>query len=351
MNEKKVSEVDSVALDELKDDVETDVYVDEDPVRAVHVLANQGIAPPSPEQRVLDTVQLVKDQLPADASKEVQEETAKILALMEALLISPYAGTRLAMAEMALHRLIKAPQDTTLAKKVTANLRKQLGGRLGLWFNRVRVATPPHVDVLIGMVASIAVFGGLFIFGADRLLRAIGVSQQLIADQDLQNLIWLGATGAFGSVISILVRLNDFAKMQDTSAWLNVMNGFFKPVIGLATADLAYVLIKSQLIPLSFQDDYAKFAFMGIAFVAGFSERLVNDLASITERAIGAAAERGIEAQRVGPEAKQEEEQRREIEADLSGSTEIGRADIYESVDLDDLDEAVESAGEAGEEK
>jgi hypothetical protein len=298
---------------------------------------------------VLDAVELVREQLPAEASKEVQEAAVQILALMEPLQLSDYAETRLAMAELALHRLIKAPQDITLAKRLTANLRKQLGGRLGLWFTRIRVATPPHVDVLIGLAAAVVVFGGVFIFGAENLLRSIGVGRDLISDQDLQSLIWLGATGAFGSVISILIRLNDFAQMKDTSAWLHFLNGFFKPVIGLATADLAYVLIKSGFIPLSLPTEAveAAFAFMGIAFVAGFSERLVHDLASITERAIGAAGERAIEAQRVGPEAKREDEQRREIHADLSGSTEISRADIYESVDLDDLEETVESVGEA----
>jgi hypothetical protein len=96
-------------------------------------------------------------------------------------------------------------------------------------------------------------------------------------------------------------------------------------------------------VPLDFaSDETTRFALIGIAFVAGFSERLVHDLASIVERSIGAAGERGIELQRTGmsPAA------RAEIAEGLSGRTEVSRAEIYDSVDLNELDEAVNTTWE-----
>ena len=111
----------------------------------------------------------------------------------------------------------------------------------------------------------------------------------------------LGAVGAFGSVISILTRLNDFAKKTQSSALLDFMNGFFKPVIGLAAADLFFVLIQSDILPLAFTTTQAAtYAYVAIAFVAGFSERLFKDLVSIVERSVGAAGERGVGLQQTG---------------------------------------------------
>ncbi len=329
---------DDVDFTELQREAETDKYTDPAPVTAAHVLRSGPVMLRTPQEMVLDAVEMVKHDLPSDASPEVQTVVAEILNLMEALLASAQPITRMAMAEFALHRVVKAPNDLTLAKKVLGNLRRNLGGSVGLWFTRVRIATPPHVDVVIGLTASVLIFGGLFLFTGFGVFRAIGLSPTIASDDFLQSLVWLGAVGAFGSVISILTRLNDFAKKAETSAWLDFMNGFFKPVIGLAAADLFFILIQSRMLPLDFTAATQTYAFVGIAFVAGFSERLFKDLVSIVERSVGAAGERGIEFQRTGAQSRA----MREVRRDLSGRTEVSRAEIYDSVDLGDLDEVVE---------
>ena len=252
------------------------------------------------QQMVLAAVERANRELPPDATPEVQAVVAELLNLMESLLASAQPITRMAMAEFALHRVIKAPNDLTLAKKVLGNLRRNLGGSFGLWVTRIRIATPPHVDVIIGLIASVATFGGIFLFTRFSFIEAISPQQGAVTDDIVRNLLSLGAVGAFGSVISILTRLNDFAKKQDTSAWLDVMNGFFKPVIGLAAADLFYILIKAGVVPISFTADSATYMFVGIAFLAGFSERIFKDLVSIVEKSAAATGERAAEFQGVG---------------------------------------------------
>lgn len=341
MGDNQATETDEVNYGELQQELRTDRFVDPDPVTAAAVLS--GAAGRTPLQILLDAVELAKRDLPPDASDEVQNAVADLLRLMEALLDSSRAVTRMAMAEFALHRLIKAPTDLTLARRVIKDLRSAAGGRTGLWFSRFRAATPPHVDVVMGLALSVAVFGGAYLAGGMSLFRMLGLSPQVAPNDFLERLIWLGAVGAFGSVISILTRLNQFAEQKSSRALLDFMNGFFKPVIGLASANLAFVLIESQLIPLSFQSEEAtRFAMIGIAFVAGFSERLVKDLASIVERTIGAAGERGIEMQRTGAV----EVASREIADGLSGRTEVSRADLYASLDVGDPDEQIHTEWE-----
>ena len=335
-------DIDEVELDDLKGAIESEVFEDPNPVTAEEVIASGAVAELSPEQRHLRAVQYVKENMPLDASPEAQEQVARLLNLMEYLQLGVEAHSRLAVAELALQRLIEAPQDITLATRVIDDLHRKLGGRIQIWFFRLRIGTPPHIDVVIGLLLATLLLGVLIWWTGVGPLETLGQvepgKEGFDALQFFRHLIWLGAIGAMGSAVSIFVRLNEFVSPVQTNAYFHFLTGLFKPLIGFAAADLAYVLIKSQIVPLDFRD-YSAYAFVGIAFAAGFSERMVTDLVGIVERQVSIAGERGIEAQRAAAAAASAELS--EVEESLSGSTIIGVESVYEDVDLDELEEEV----------
>jgi len=336
------ADIDEVQLDEFKDAIEGEIFEDPNPVTPEQVIASGAVLEPSPEKRHLQAVAYVKENLPLDASAEVQEQVARLLSLMEYLAKGVEAQSRMASAELALQRLIRAPQDTTLARRLIDDLHRKLGGRIGIWFFRLRIGTPPHVDVLMGLGLSVLLLAVLVVLTGIGPLETLEqkelVQTTFKGGQFLENLIWLGAIGAIGSAVSIFVRLNDFVTSKVTNAYFHFLTGLFKPLIGFAAANLAYVLIKSRIVPLEFDPLYSVYAFVGLAFVAGFSERLVTDLVGFVERQVDIAGERGIEAQRAAALGVAE---RAEIHESLSGSTKIETDSVYDDVDLDELEEQV----------
>lgn len=101
----------------------------------------------------------------------------------------------------------------------------------------------------------------------------------------IQRSIWIYLifAGSFGGCVSVLFRIDEIlknAKENGDSVDL-FYTGFYKPIIGLGFAMLAVALIKSNIfgiirIDLVQEDD--PWAYIAIAFVASFSERLAKDI-------------------------------------------------------------------------
>ncbi len=100
-------------------------------------------------------------------------------------------------------------------------------------------------------------------------------------------LLSVGLAGALGSIVSIMVRIQQFAntKLKDPS--LLFWTGLFKPVIGSSFALFVFCAVNSGLIPLTTRFDPGKpettYVFLAFSFVAGFSERFAKDVAAKTE--------------------------------------------------------------------
>ncbi|WP_100898202.1 hypothetical protein [Nostoc flagelliforme] len=100
------------------------------------------------------------------------------------------------------------------------------------------------------------------------------------------------AAGTLGSIISILIRIEEFQKKKYSDPLTPFLVGAFKPMIGGAFAVLFLALINSGIILMfinpsvfklnpttnqqSSQDQQRSLIFV-IAFVVGFSERLAKD--------------------------------------------------------------------------
>ncbi len=114
------------------------------------------------------------------------------------------------------------------------------------------------------------------------------------------------SAGTLGSIISILIRIEEFQKKKYSDPLTPFLVGAFKPMIGGAFAVLFLALINSGIILMfinpsvfklnpttneqSSQDQQRSLIFV-IAFVVGFSERLAKDFIGKAEEIAGANRE------------------------------------------------------------
>lgn len=123
-------------------------------------------------------------------------------------------------------------------------------------------------------------------------------SNQNTEDRDgnfrLLILIWM--TGTLGGAVSILTRLQDFdnpknQKYDDDLLPLSI--GLTKPILGGSFAFFILLILNSSISPLQIRTDNGNkgndtylYGLLTMAFVAGFSERLIPDLISQVEKKV-----------------------------------------------------------------
>ena len=94
------------------------------------------------------------------------------------------------------------------------------------------------------------------------------------------------SAGATGALVSVLMRMTvgEFSmnlptldgEMRETDVHLVAA---IRPLIGAVSGVIAYALVRSSLVPLDPPNaDDPTFLWMGVAFLAGFSERLAQDM-------------------------------------------------------------------------
>lgn len=99
--------------------------------------------------------------------------------------------------------------------------------------------------------------------------------------------IWLYMLlmGALGGCISVIFRMDEIIKLANKEQSSNDLfyTGFYKPIIGMGIALLAVALIRSNIfgiIRIQLVKENDPWAYIAIAFIAGFSERLSKDITS-----------------------------------------------------------------------
>ncbi|MEL6779130.1 MAG: hypothetical protein AAFO06_17925 [Cyanobacteria bacterium J06597_16] len=121
-------------------------------------------------------------------------------------------------------------------------------------------------------------------------------ANELITDRFYLMLLTV-SMGALGSTISVIVRANVFIQQaQETDNDL-FLTGFFRPLVGMSFAIFCVAIVEagifSGLFDLSQRDNADQHSFyIAIAFVAGFSERLVRDVVIKTEDTLAGPAPR-----------------------------------------------------------
>ncbi|MDF5709600.1 MAG: hypothetical protein PUP90_18545 [Nostoc sp. S4] len=111
-----------------------------------------------------------------------------------------------------------------------------------------------------------------------------------------QLVIMVALSGAFGSIVSILVRLEEYKNRDEyVGSVIPIVVGFAKPLIGTAFGIFVFALLSSKIISFpSIESNTPKesntpnqpspdnvalyYFYFSIAFLVGFSERLDNDI-------------------------------------------------------------------------
>jgi hypothetical protein len=116
--------------------------------------------------------------------------------------------------------------------------------------------------------------------GAAAIVGLAGVAAALVSATD--HTIWLGALagGAIGALLSVLERLTRRALAVRFESDRLVLSGVSRPVVGAISGVALFALIESTLVPIEVPASTTSrgLFFVGIAFLAGFSERLAKDV-------------------------------------------------------------------------
>ncbi|MDZ8259549.1 hypothetical protein [Nostoc sp. ChiQUE01b] len=115
-------------------------------------------------------------------------------------------------------------------------------------------------------------------------------------------IIMVAFAGAFGSIVSIFIRLDQYKDTDYKDSAVPIIVGFAKPLIGTAFGVLVFAMINSNIIsfpvlkvnnssanqvnnslannkqPSDQNNDAKYFLYFTLAFLVGFSERLANDI-------------------------------------------------------------------------
>jgi hypothetical protein len=136
-------------------------------------------------------------------------------------------------------------------------------------------SSSPSMQVVLGLGLLLLCSHGLATF----VQQWLTTESTLFLGLPARTLLMVGLCGAVGGVVSILMRLGDFEKMRGASRVSMLMQGFFKPLVGMYCAIFGFALMKSGVLPLQpATPEAALYLHMSVCFLLGFSERLAQDL-------------------------------------------------------------------------
>lgn len=91
--------------------------------------------------------------------------------------------------------------------------------------------------------------------------------------------------GALGSSISVIVRAQNMVYGQRPEPLVLFFTGLLKPIIGIAFAIFIFAALESGLVSVGNREQTNRtYLYLAISFVAGFSERFVQDILMKTEQ-------------------------------------------------------------------
>lgn len=225
----------------------------------------------------------VRKNLRPGSEDQVQSELAKILKLLPYLRSNEYAHL-IGSAEIAIAALLVDKPNVKLAEGLRESIEFHVRPARNPLTAIIRGGTPP-TRVILGLGVLLYLALPLAFIQLPRWLdrkELFGIETEL--------LIMVAFAGALGSIVSIMVRIQDFAGLKDTDPSVLFFTGFFKPVIGASFALFIFAAIRSGLIPVTIKEGTERYFLLALAFVAGFSERFARDIVSSTERKVGGAS-------------------------------------------------------------
>jgi hypothetical protein len=209
----------------------------------------------SDQLKRIDDLALLIVSAPSGAKKAVQQELAKAAHFLPRLR-SPANADLIPEVEIAVSALLLDPPNLEIAKAANGHV---------YWDLWRRSYTPA-----VRMLAGVAVLSYLL---ALLWLLAGAASGGIVLDIPFGSLVGPAIFGWLGSVASIVTRINKFRDVPNP-----LLVGATRPVLGAAFGIFIYLALTSGIV--TFSQGITNEFYLALAFVAGFSERLVPDLIS-----------------------------------------------------------------------
>jgi hypothetical protein len=209
--------------------------------------------------------------------EKVQEELSRLIILIPDVK-TDYLLT--SEVELAAKALLLEPPNLPLAIQIRENIEKK-AKRLRNPLSALFFGGSPPTKVILGMGALLYLAIPLIILYFPRI-----TATKEFLGLDIALVMLVGLSGAMGSIVSIMVRINTFRKYIGDPSIL-FFTGFFKPVIGMAFAIFVFAILKSGILPVTVDTSKELYLFMALGFIAGFSERFARDIMGKAEKAVG----------------------------------------------------------------
>ncbi len=234
-------------------------------------------APVMPESSPLPEAlaEQLRQRLSQPLDPDLQAELSRVLVLRGK--VAPELGApAVETLDLCLTALLAERPNLSFAKNTRLRIASELADRIyPLRPLPILRSRSPAMQVVHGLGLLLLCCHGLF-----------GLAHEVLTTEATQvfglparTLLLVGLCGAVGGVVSILMRLGDFEKMRGASRVSMLMQGFFKPVVGMYCAIFGFALMKSGVLPLQpATQESALYLYMSVCFLLGFSERLAQDL-------------------------------------------------------------------------
>jgi hypothetical protein len=224
---------------------------------------------------------------------DIQRELAHLLGLLPQVAA---AGDPLLLGsvDLALSSLLGSSPNVVFARETRLNIAQRLGVYPSLRW--ALTSSPiPAVRVMTGLLMVLGL--ALPLLAVTVYLLRAHFAHLNSPDLDLDDLILFGIFGAAGSVVSIMVRIDEFNRWPPDPSIL-FLTGLFKPIIGFFFAIFVLLTLNSGIVQISLTAERQAYFFMAICFIAGFSERFARDIATQTESIFPGSAEQSDRSDR-----------------------------------------------------
>lgn len=230
-------------------------------------------------ERVDALAESIKAGVKPGQDESLQHEIARLAQILRHLYDEPNLNA-IARAEIAARALFQDEPNRVLAKETLDSLERYFGRNPIQAALRSRSA-PTRVIVGLGSLLYFGLPLGYWIF------RRLSEVKEFFGI-NVSMLIAVSLAGALGGIVSIMIRLQDFASVSAKDPTVLFFTGFFKPIVGMSFALFVFSCLNAGILPLSIKLDSpaASYFFLALGFVSGFSERFAQDVASRAEKSI-----------------------------------------------------------------
>jgi hypothetical protein len=208
-----------------------------------------------------------------------QAELCRLAGVLDEL-VHQRVYTLLGNLELAASLLLAEAPQTLAVAGILTNLERALGGSA---LARLLRRNTANGNVALGLATLVlGMAAGVTWLVAPNLKPGV-----TLANMDATLLVLVGLTGALGSVVSVMYRIDQFTDDSSSGPLRLFFTGLFKPIIGVGFALFVFAALSAKLTPLLQPAPGTEaYFFAAIGFLAGFVEKFAPDLINTVDAAV-----------------------------------------------------------------